>query len=236
MQTCWNTSPKDNNITILRCIFYFCFFSAFTNPLWTPSCGVLRSHAAVKRCRCARPPRDAVFSEASVPPTATCETRLCAAGRHKDFLTRGERQRGEGGFQHSRVSCHRLWRAVTGVAMETDGQTVRHSQLPCSRGGPSQMGCAWWLTSSSWCCVVGDGAGGGVGWGEASVRDRERKRERRNWNEVLQQIITPPSTHIFYSSCTSAGGEKQKGCKEMSHAGYTANSGKPGGEQKLKVS
>lgn len=40
------------------------------------------------------------------------------------------------------MGCHALpWRET------------RHSQLLCSRGGSSQMGCAWWLTSSSAHCA-----------------------------------------------------------------------------------
>lgn len=72
-----------------------------------------------------------MFSEAPTPLTAACETWLCAAGRHKDSLTRGERKRGEGGFQHSRVFAATggdgLSRALPW--RQTDRQSDTHGSL-----------------------------------------------------------------------------------------------------------
>lgn len=71
------------------------------------------------------------------------------------------------------------------VAMETD----RHSQLLCSRGGSSQMGCAWWLTSSSSHC-------------ERKAREREGGGMKRDiaWQGATAnyRVLLKPA-HIFWS-------------------------------------
>lgn len=69
------------------------------------------------------------------------------------------------------------------VAMETD----RHSQLLCSRGGSSQMGCAWWLTSSSSHC-------------ERKAREREGIKRDITWQGATAnyQVLLKPA-HICWS-------------------------------------